>query len=139
MFLIVNYSIYLIEYERIRTYLSLIASNYPKIRELFLPGLKNVSSCTRVFTVFVESEFVQIHFFRWLCLYKQQHKDDFVFNMRTADAFPVVPSLPRKNSDAIFRRERSDDRKCVCCSQATSCQTFNRLQQRQRTHVAKFL
>ena len=23
-------------------------------------------------------------------------------------------------ADAIFRRERSDDRKCVCCSQATS-------------------
>ena len=29
-------------------------------------------------------------------------------SLRTADAFPV----------AIFRRERSDDRKCVCCSQA---------------------
>ena len=35
-------------------------------------------------------------------------------SMRTADAFPVVASLPPKNSDAI-----SDDRKCVCCSQAT--------------------
>ena len=23
-------------------------------------------------------------------------------------------------ADAIFRRERSDDRKCVCCSQAKS-------------------
>ena len=31
----------------------------------------------------------------------------------TADAFPVVASLPPKNG-----RERSDDRKCVCCSQA---------------------
>ena len=30
-------------------------------------------------------------------------------SLQTADAFPVV---------AIFRRERSDDRKCVCCSQA---------------------
>ena len=32
-------------------------------------------------------------------------------SLRTADAFPVVVSLPR--------RERSDDRKCVCCSQAS--------------------
>ena len=38
-------------------------------------------------------------------------------SLRTADAFPVVVSLPPKNS--YFRRERSDDRKCVCCSQAT--------------------
>ena len=30
-------------------------------------------------------------------------------SLRTADAFPVV---------SIFRRERSDDRKCICCSQA---------------------
>ena len=34
-------------------------------------------------------------------------------SLRTTDAFPVVASLPLKN-----RRERSDDRKCVCCSQA---------------------
>ena len=34
-------------------------------------------------------------------------------SLRTADTFPVVASLP------LFRRERSDDRKCVCCSQAT--------------------
>ena len=27
--------------------------------------------------------------------------------------------LPLGFADAIFRRERSDDRKCVCCSQAT--------------------
>ena len=33
-------------------------------------------------------------------------------SLRTADAFPVVASLPP--------RERSDDRKCVCCSQATN-------------------
>ena len=33
------------------------------------------------------------------------------YNLRTADAFPLVASLP-------FWRERSDDRKCVCCSQA---------------------
>ena len=39
-------------------------------------------------------------------------------NLRTADAFLVVASLPPKNS--YFRRERSDDRKCVCCSQARS-------------------
>ena len=31
-------------------------------------------------------------------------------SLRTADAFPVIASLPL--------RERSDDRKCVCCSQA---------------------
>ena len=36
-------------------------------------------------------------------------------SLRTADAFPVVASL----GNAIFRRERSDDRKCVCGSQAT--------------------
>ena len=41
--------------------------------------------------------------------------EDFA-NLRTADAFSVVASLPPK--DAIFRRERSDDRKCVCCLQA---------------------
>ena len=35
-------------------------------------------------------------------------------SLRTADAFSVVASLPQK----IFRSERSDDRKCVCCSQA---------------------
>ena len=34
-------------------------------------------------------------------------------SLRTADTFPVVASLP------LFRRERSDDRKCVCCSQGT--------------------
>ena len=34
-------------------------------------------------------------------------------SLRTADVFPVVASLPPQN-----RRERSDDRKCVCCSQA---------------------
>ena len=38
-------------------------------------------------------------------------------SLRTAGAFPVVASLPPKI--AIFRRERCDDRKCVCCSQAT--------------------
>ena len=32
--------------------------------------------------------------------------------LRTADAFPVVASPPPI-------RERNDDRKCVCCSQAT--------------------
>ena len=32
----------------------------------------------------------------------------YQISLRTADAFPV-----------IFRRERSDDRKCVYCSQAT--------------------
>ena len=36
-------------------------------------------------------------------------------SLRTADAFPVVASLPPKN-----RRERSDDRKCVCGSQASA-------------------
>ena len=35
-------------------------------------------------------------------------------SLRTADAFPVVASL------ASAKRERSDDRKCVCCSQATN-------------------
>ena len=29
--------------------------------------------------------------------------------------------LPLAVADAIFRRERSDDRKCVCCSQAINC------------------
>ena len=35
------------------------------------------------------------------------------FSLRTADVFPVVASLH------IFRRERSDDRKYVCCAQAS--------------------
>ena len=35
-------------------------------------------------------------------------------SLRTVDAFPVFASL-----SPIFQRERSDDRKCVCCSQAT--------------------
>ena len=30
-------------------------------------------------------------------------------------------------ADAIFRRERSDDRKCVCCSQASGLLTLNKL------------
>ena len=34
-------------------------------------------------------------------------------DVRSTDVFPVVASLP------IFRRERSDDRKYVCASQAT--------------------
>ena len=38
-------------------------------------------------------------------------------SLRTADAFPVVASLPPKNSH--FWRERSEDRKCVCCSHAS--------------------
>ena len=37
-------------------------------------------------------------------------------SLRTADVFPVVTSLPPIN---IFWRERSDDRKYVCVSQAT--------------------
>ena len=36
-------------------------------------------------------------------------------SLRTADSFPVVASLPPKN---FLRMERSDDRKCVCGSQA---------------------
>ena len=39
-------------------------------------------------------------------------------SLRTADAFPVVASLPPKI--AVFRLERRDYRKCVCCSQANS-------------------
>ena len=35
-------------------------------------------------------------------------------SLRTADAFLVVASL------ASAKRKRSDDRKCVCCSQATN-------------------
>ena len=38
-------------------------------------------------------------------------------SLRTADTFPVVASLPLKNS--YFWRERGDDQKCVCCLQAT--------------------
>ena len=37
-----------------------------------------------------------------------------VCSLRTADAFPVVASLPFGGG------QRSDDRKCVCCSQAGS-------------------
>ena len=37
-------------------------------------------------------------------------------SLRTADVFPVVASLPPKIN---FRRERSDDGKYVCRSQAT--------------------
>ena len=37
-------------------------------------------------------------------------------SLRSADAFPVVTSPLR---EVIFRRERSDDRKYVCASQAT--------------------
>ena len=41
-------------------------------------------------------------------------------SLRSADAFPVVASLPPKNRVRVrVRRERSDDRKCVCASQAT--------------------
>ena len=41
-------------------------------------------------------------------------------SLRTADAFPVVG-----NSVAIFRRERCDDRKCVCCSHAIPLDTID--------------
>ena len=99
-------------------------------------------------------------------------------SLRTADAFPVVASLPPKIqdtsarevarshsscilsfdliglhqnkrfyvteivlplgfADAIFRRERSDDRKCVCCSQASGqvpgCEVWHQLQREKGT------
>ena len=47
-------------------------------------------------------------------------------SLRNADVFPVVASLPPKNNDVIFRRERSDDRKYVCASQATKNATVER-------------
>ena len=53
---------------------------------------------------------------------KQKRDCSHSTSQRTADAFPVVASLPLKI--AIFRRERSDDRKCVCCSQATILQSY---------------
>ena len=37
-------------------------------------------------------------------------------SLRTADVFPVIASLPPKN--LFFWRERRDDQKCICCSQA---------------------
>ena len=40
-------------------------------------------------------------------------------NLRTADIFLVVASVPLENNVVIFRRERSDDQKYVCCSQAS--------------------
>ena len=36
------------------------------------------------------------------------------YSLRTADAFPIVASLPPKNNLFLIWRERSDDRKCVC-------------------------
>ena len=44
------------------------------------------------------------------CAVSEQRTRNKSHSLRTADGFPVVASLPR--------RERSDDRKCVCCSQA---------------------
>ena len=54
--------------------------------------------------------------YSWLGITHIQNMVKFHTNpsLRTVDAFPVFASLP-----PIFRRERSDDRKCVCCSQAT--------------------
>ena len=49
------------------------------------------------------------------CVTIQTNLFSSTFSLRRADASPVVAFLPPKN----FRRERSDDRKCVCCSQAT--------------------
>ena len=46
-------------------------------------------------------------------------------SLRTADAFPVVASLPPKNFRREVEIERSDDRKCVCCSQARARGTGN--------------
>ena len=43
-------------------------------------------------------------------------------SLRTTDAFPVVAFFLQKV--AIFRMERSDDRKCVCCSQVTGARTL---------------
>ena len=40
-------------------------------------------------------------------------------SLRTADVFPVVASLPPKNNVVTFRREKSYNRKYVCCSQAS--------------------
>ena len=43
----------------------------------------------------------------------QSNLNERLYSLRTADVFPVVDSLPSKNL-----RERSDDRKYVCGSQA---------------------
>ena len=40
-------------------------------------------------------------------------------SLRTADAFPVVASLLGREA-TTGNASRSDDRKCVCCSQATN-------------------
>ena len=42
----------------------------------------------------------------------------------TADVFPVVASLPPKNSYFSEGVHRTDDRKCVCCSQAKLLNAF---------------
>ena len=44
-------------------------------------------------------------------------------SLRSADVFPVVTSLPPK--DNIFRRERGDDRKYACASQAITSDDVN--------------
>ena len=44
------------------------------------------------------------------CAVSEQRTRNKSHSLRTADTFPVVASNPR--------RERSDDQKCVCCSQA---------------------
>ena len=51
-------------------------------------------------------------------------KDKVNSSLRTADVFTVVASLPPKK---YFRRKRSDDRKCVCCSQARSTRVFPKI------------
>ena len=48
--------------------------------------------------------------------------------LRTADAFPVVASLPPENSYFSEGEKLSDDRKCVCCSQAKHCNVETMLQ-----------
>ena len=47
-------------------------------------------------------------FFASIFSFSLETPDTQASSLRTADAFPVV----------AFRRERSDDWKCVCCSQA---------------------
>ena len=41
------------------------------------------------------------------------------FNLACEQQTHFRSSLPSLRKIAIFRKERSDDRKCVCCSQAT--------------------
>ena len=65
-------------------------------------------------------------------MYLKKYKNKYRKNKKRFYFTEIV--LPLGFADAIFRRERSDDRKCVCCSQAKFRQECKQLNKTTETY-----